>query len=131
MWTFFKKNEYAEFFELARKIFINAPEFKNIYLSEHVPKIVGTDEAFALSAMILDIQDEISYSLEFPRIVHMKPLVQNWPYDADKVTDHAGFYFTGNLMIGNYSQQDIVHYVEKELITDELISILEEIAWKK
>ena len=131
MWTFFKKDEYTEFFELARSIFINSTEFKNLYLSEHIPKVIGTDEAFALSAKILDIQDEISYPLEFPRIVHLKPLIQNWPYDADKVTDHAGFYFTGNLKIGNYSQQDIVHYVEKELITDELVSILEEIAWKK
>ena len=131
MWTFFKKDKGNEFFNLAREIFINPVEFKNIFLSEHTPKILGTDEAFALAAKILDITDEISYPLEFPRLVHLKPLIQNWPYDADKVTDHAGFYFTGNLKIGNYNQQDIIHYVEKDIITDELVSILEEIAWKK
>lgn len=131
MWTFFKKDKGNEFFNLAREIFINPVEFKNIFLSEHTPKILGTDEAFALAAKILDITDEISYPLEFPRLVHLKPLIQNWPYDADKVTDHAGFYFTGNLKIGNYNQQDLIHYVEKDIITDELVSILEEIAWKK
>lgn len=130
MWTFFKKDKSKEFFELARNIFINSTEFKNLYLSEHIPKIIGTDESFGLSARILDIEDEIAYPLEFPRIVHLKPLIQNWPYDADKVTDHAGFYFTGNLKIGNYVQTDIVHYVEKDLISDEIISMLEEIAWK-
>ena len=131
MWTFFKKDKGNEFFNLAREIFINPVEFKNIFLSEHTPKILGTDEAFALAAKILDITDEISYPLEFPRLVHLKPLIQNWPYDADKVTDHAGFYFTGNLKIGSYNQQDLIHYVEKDIITDELVSILEEIAWKK
>lgn len=131
MWTFFKKGSGEEFFELARNIFLNSTEFKNLYLAEHKPKIVGTDEAFALAASILDIADEISYPLAFPRIVHMKPLIQNWPYDADKVTDHAGFYFTGKLKIGNYQQSDLIHYVEKDIITDEIISMLEEIAWKK
>lgn len=131
MWTFFKKDAAQEFFELARAIFTNPIEFKNLYMSNHVPKIVGTDEAFGLAAKILDIQDDISYDLDFPKIVHMKPLVQNWPYDADRVTDQVGFYFTGKLKIGNYQQTDIVHYVEKDLITDEVISMLEEIAWSK
>jgi hypothetical protein len=133
MWTFFKKDNGKEFFELARQIFINPQEFKNLYLSNHVPKVIGTDEAFALAAKLLDIDSEIAYPLDFPRVVHLKPQVQNWPWDADRVTDQAGFYLkgNGNLKIGNYQQTDIVHYVEKDIITDELISMLEEIAWKK
>jgi hypothetical protein len=45
----------------------------------------------------------------------------------------VGFYLKsdGGLKIGNYQQSDIVHYVEKDIITDELISMLEEIVWKK
>jgi hypothetical protein len=35
------------------------------------------------------------------------------------------------LKIGNYQQNDIVHYVEKDKIDRELIHILEEIAWKQ
>jgi hypothetical protein len=102
-------------------------------LSEYKPKVVGTDEAFALAAKLLDIENEIAYPLDFPRIVHLKPLVQNWPWDADRVTDQAGFYLKqdGSLKIGNYQQTDIVHYVEKDIITDELISMLEELVWKK
>lgn len=134
MWTFFKKDsELAnEFFALGRHIIKNPVEFKNVFLTEYKPKVVGTDEAFALSAKLLDIQDKISYTLEFPRVVHMKPMVQNWPWPADTWTDHTGFYLNrqGQLKIGNYQQWDIVHYVEKQLITDEVINILEEIAWK-
>lgn len=133
MWTFFKKNAAKEFFQLAREIFINPQEFKNLYLNNHIPKVIGTDEAFALSAKLLDINSELAYPLEFPRLVHLKPLVQNWPWDAERVTDQVGFYLksNGELKIGNYRQSDIVHYVEKDIITDELISMLEEIAWKK
>ena len=133
MFSFFKKGAYPEFFELNRIIVENQNEFKNLYLKEHKPKIIGTDEAFALSAKILDIADEISYDLDFPKVVHFKPLVQNWPWVADKSTDQVGFYLNvkGQLKIGNYQQHDVIHYVEKDLMTDEFVSILEEIAWKK
>jgi hypothetical protein len=135
MYTFFKKDsELAkEFFTLGRYIIKNPIEFSNLFLSEHKPKVVGTDEAFSLAAKILNISDQIAYNLEFPRIVHMKPMIQNWPWPADHWDDHLGFYLnrTGQLKIGNYNQTDIVHYVEKSKITTETLNILEEIAWKK
>jgi hypothetical protein len=133
-YTFFKKDsELAnEFFTLGRYVIKHPTEFSNLFLSKRKPKIVGTDEAFALSATILGIQNDISYNLEFPRVVHMKPMVQNWPWPSNDWTDHIGFYLNveGNLKLGNYQQTDIIHYVNKELITDEVVSILEEIAWK-
>ena len=134
-YTFFKKDSAIskDFFELGRQIIKNPVEFTNTFLTEHKPKILGTDEAFALSAKILDIQDQIAYPLEFPRVVHMKPMIQNWPWPADAWSDHIGFYLNkqGELKLGNYQQLDIVHYVEKDKINAEVISILEEIAWEK
>lgn len=135
MFTFFKKDSQIadEFFTLGRHIVKNQTEFSNLFLSAHKPKIIGTDEAFALSAKLLDIADEIAYELDFPKMVHMKPMVQNWPWPAERVTDHAGFYLStdGKLKIGNYQQHDLVHYVEKDIITDELVSMLEELVWHK
>jgi hypothetical protein len=134
-YTFFKKdsNLANEFFELGRQIIKNPIEFKNLFLSNFRPQVVGTDEAFALSAKLLDISDQISYPLEFPRVSHMKPMVQNWPWPANSVTDHVGFYLNkrAELKIGNYQQHNICHYVDKNLITDEWINILEEVLWKK
>jgi len=133
--TFFKKSSKIvnRFFSLNRYIIKNPDEFSKIFLSDYIPKVLGTDEAFALSAKILGIEDEIAYNLPFPRIVHMKPMIQNWPWDADKVTDRIGFYLgvDGQLKLGNYEQSGIIHYVEKDLITTEYISILEDILWKK
>jgi hypothetical protein len=132
-YTFFKKDstQASEFFNLGRYILKNPTEFKSVFLTKHRPKIIGTDEAFGLSAKLLDI--DVSYDMEFPKVVHMKPMVQNWPWPANSVSDHVGFYFdlNGKLKIGNFQQHDIVHYVEKNIITDEIVSILEEIAWKK
>lgn len=134
-YTYFRKNseQATEFFSLARYIIKNPNEFSNLFLSEYKPKIIGTDEAFALSAKILGIENDISYDLEFPRVVHMKPMVQNWPWPATAWSDHVGFYLNkqGKLKIGNYQQQDIVHYVEKDKITTEIVNILEEVAWNK
>jgi hypothetical protein len=133
--TFFKKDKNIcnEFFSLNRYIVKYPIEFINQHLYIKKPKIMGTDEAFSLSAKILGVYEDISYNLEFPRIVHMKPMVQDWPWFSEKFTDHAGFYFNnrGELKLGNYQQYDVVHYVEKDLMSDEFISILEDIAWKK
>lgn len=134
-YTFFKKDcdISKDFFELGRHIIKNPIEFSNVYLEKYKPKVVGTDEAFALSAKILGIEGEISYDLDFPKVVHMKPMLQDWPWPADKWSDHVGFYFSDNakLKIGNYYQDSIVHYVEKDKIDDEIISVLEERIWKK
>jgi hypothetical protein len=133
--TFFRKGAEIvdRFFSLNRYIIKNPNEFSREFLSNHIPKVLGTDEAFALSAKILGIEDEISFELPFPRAVHMKPMIQNWPWPADKVTDRVGFYLgtDGRLKLGNYQQSGIVHYVEKDLMTTEYISILEDILWKK
>lgn len=135
LFTFFKKNSdiCKEFFKLGRYIIKYPREFSNLYLTKHVPKVVGTDEAFALSAKILGIEDQITYQSEFPKVVHLKPMIQNWPWPADSVSDHVGFYFdlSGQLKIGNFQQQGIVHYVEKNIVTTETVSILENIAWQK
>jgi len=134
-YTFFKKDSKLakEFFTLQRAIIKNPVEFSNNFLTAYKPKIVGTDEAFALAVKILDVADEVAYPLDFPKVVHMKGMVQGWPWPAETVSDHVGFYFNpkAQLKIGNYQQHDIVHYVEKDAVTLETINILEEIAWKK
>lgn len=134
-YTFFKKDSIItkEFFTLVRYITEYPRTFSNLFLTEHKPRIIGTDEAFALTAKILGIENNISYDLDFPKVVHLKPMIQNWPWPADVVTHHVGLYLDkkGQLKIGNYQQTGIVHYVDKDFMTDENLNILEELAWKK
>jgi hypothetical protein len=126
-YTFFKKSSSIskEFFELGRSIIKNPNEFSNLYLKKRKPKILGTDEAFGLAAKILGIEDQISYPLEFPRVAHLKPMVQNWGLKVEKISDAVGFYLDENarLKVGNYQLNNIVHYVEKDFITEDILKI--------
>jgi hypothetical protein len=135
MFTFFKKDSAIakEFFTLGRHIIKNPLEFKNYFLQNYVPRVVGTDEALALSAKILGIDNDITWDTDFAKIVHLKAMIQNWPWPADSVSDHVGMYFDNscNLKIGNFKQYDIVHYNDKEFITEEYLSILENKLWQK
>lgn len=135
MYTFFKKesDKSSEFFELAKIITENPKYFSNLFLKDHKPREMGTDEVFALASKILGISEEISFDLSFPKILHMKPMIQGWPWPAEDWSHHLGFYLNrqGELKISNYKHSSIVHYVNKNLITDETINILEEILWKK
>jgi hypothetical protein len=134
-YSFFKKDSQLskEFFSLNRYIIKYKTEFTNTYFAKFKPKILGTDESFSLAAKILGIEDEISYDLDFPRVVHMKSMIQDWPWPADSWTDHVGFYFNtdNQIKIGNSKQCDILHYVDKNIITDEIVSLLEEKLWNK
>lgn len=135
LFTFFKTGSSMakEFFTLGRHIITDPKEFSNNFFPDFKPKIIGTDEAFALAAKILDIADEISFDLSFPKVIHLKPMIQGWPWPADSWSDHVGFYFNKNnqIKIGNHQQIDILHYVEKNKITDEIISLQEELLWQK
>lgn len=120
-YTFFTKDEKSkDFFDLGRRIIENPREFKNFFLSKNIPEIVGTDEAFALAAKILDIENEISYPLEFPRFTHLKSELQ----DGVKISvaDDLGYYFNvDNFKIGIFNQIDILHYSDKDLDVGSLI----------
>ena len=63
----------------------------------------------------------------------MKSEIQGWPVSVNKFTDYANVYFykSAKLKLENFLQTDIIHYVDKKLMTDEYISILEEVLWKK
>jgi hypothetical protein len=132
-YTFFKKKsrQATGFFDLGRWIINNPNEFKNEFLSKKPPKVVGTDESLALAAKILDL--DLTLETDLVKVVHLKPMIQNWPWPTEEVFDHVGFYFDLDcqLKIGNYQQLNILHYYKKQIITDEILSIMENKIWKK
>lgn len=54
---------------------------------------------------------------------------QNWHEVPSKWTTVLGGYFTKDktMMVGNFLQRNILHYVEPEFLTDRLISRLESV----
>jgi len=126
-YTFFKKESLLvdSFFNLVQGITEDKEQFCNVFLDDPRPPEMGTDEIFSLSAKILDLADTISYPLEFPKIVHMKPMVQNFKSNISKWDLDLGFYFNNvdDYKIGSFSQMDIIHYVEKDLDFSKIIEM--------
>jgi hypothetical protein len=127
-WTYFKKSNVAqEFFDLAKTITDNPTPYINMFLSDTLYKNIPTDEAFALALCMLDLCELAVPPWPFPRITHMKPAVQNWSESIPDWTDKLRFSITKNIEIklGVWSQSDLLHYVKKDIISSDVITLLE------
>jgi len=126
-YTFFSKSAKAtEFFQLGREIISNPNEFKNFFLTKHIPDVVGTDEAFALAAKILDIEKDISYPLAFPKFTHLKSVLQTG-LNGGSIPLDLGYYFDEhNFKLGVYAQIEILHYADKDLDIQSLIALYQQ-----
>lgn len=127
-WTYFKKSNIArEFFDTVKMLTDNAEEFISMDLANTGLETLPTDEAFALALAILELEDHVVFpDWGFPRITHMKPAVQGW--NENVIDWHEKLRFTidsdGQAKLGVWEQAELLHYVKKELITDEVIQTL-------
>ena len=57
----------------------------------------------------------------------MKPQVQNWDLTPNKWSSVLGKYYRNDnkLMLGNFLQSGILHYVESEFLSDEMLERIE------
>ena len=127
-WTYFKKTaNVQEFFDTVKLLTDNPAFTIKEMLPKGVMKTVPTDEAFALALKITEI-DAVRPEWPFPSITHMKGLVQGWHRPTNEWTDKVRMlvHSDAQVKIGVWQQTDILHYVTKSLITDEVIETLEE-----
>jgi hypothetical protein len=128
-WTYFKKpsKSTGEFFELVKTMTDNPKQFINMFMPDTMNKTIPTDEAFALALCILDMYEQSCPAWDFPRITHMKPGVQLWKEGVADWTDKLRFSLAedGQVKLGVWQQTDLLHYVKKALITDDVIKTLE------
>jgi hypothetical protein len=128
-YTYFNSNSQFsyEFFALVQYITEFPDEFKNLYYQKGKPAVLGTDEIFSLAAKILDIEDKITYPLEFPKFVHMKSKLQNFTDDGVDWLLELGLNVKSvdDIKIGCFSQHDIIHYVDKRLASNPILPLYE------
>lgn len=129
-WTYFKKSTLAEeFFDLVKIITDHPRQYVNMFMPDTAYKSIPTDEAFSLALCILDLAETACpRGLDFPKITHMKPAVQQWKEGVADWTDKLRFTLTteGKIKLGVWQQADLLHYVKKALITDSVIETLEQ-----
>lgn len=129
-WTYFKRDseQVQEFFKLVKHITDNPTPYIKMFMPNTLYTTVPTDEAFALALCISDQVDQVTLNWDFPRITHMKPAVQQWRDSVPDWVEKLRFSFTDPVQVklGVWHQADLLHYVKKDLITDDIISAMEQ-----
>lgn len=128
---YFKKSNLAqEFYKWMEIITQNWELFYGKYITDYYPARPSMDITAALTAKILDCEDQITNKKsKIPHFVHMKPKVQDWIEPVEKWQDRVSVYFdkNNNLKIENYIQTGIFHYTEKEFVSNKKIKLFEEL----
>ncbi len=124
---FEKSEEAALFYRMQRLVIENWKLFYDKYTPTKKQKWCSMDVSSAITSKLLCNEDEITAKDSFINVVHLKPKHQGWKFDYVKSSTAVTLNFSkNNFYIGNYKQNGIIHYVEKEFLTDYLIKQLEE-----
>jgi len=122
MYKFSKSEATKEFFILLELIMKNWRTFYEKYAPINMQDWNSVDLSAAIALKILDSnpKNELSF-------IHMKPHAQHWQHVPNKWTDSLQVDFSDDkLYIGGYKQSGILHYVEDEFLTSDMIKWLEE-----
>lgn len=127
---YFKKGDKAHlFFKWLELISNNWEMFYGNFCKEHYPNAPSMDLSTSIAIKILELdQDVTNTRIQFLKFVHMKLYAQEWQtLRTLRWIDQVGIYLNHNLnlVIGNYTQTGIFHYVENEFVTDDIIKAYE------
>tara|TARA_R110000868_G_scaffold42799_4_gene144343 strand:- start:841 stop:1647 length:807 start_codon:yes stop_codon:yes gene_type:complete len=122
VYQFSKCNNTHTFFKLLDTIMYSWYEFYQKYTPNDTQYWNSFDVSAAIALKVLDCN--IKNNLTF---THMKPHVQNWSHVPSKWTDVLPVDFGNDkLYIGGYKQSGVLHYVEDEFLTPDMLKWLEE-----
>lgn len=131
---YFKKGEFAqEFYSWVELITNNWELFYGNFVKEHYPDRASMDITAALAARIMDAEYKITnYKHDPVTFTHMKSKIQGWAEPTDSWMQSVAVYFDDdcNLKIGNFQQQGVFHYTEKDFLTDRIVEKLEAVCLK-
>jgi hypothetical protein len=125
---YFKKCDKAlEFFKLLELIMINWELFYRTFASNSYQSWGSFDLSCSIVSKIFDNVLEITDPTSCITFTHMKAHCQGWNEIPTNWTNVLGTYITtdNTILIGNYLQHNILHYVEPEFLTDRVIKQLE------
>ena len=124
---YFKKGNVAqEFFTMLELIMINWELFYGKYASVDYQKWCSVDVSCAIASKLLGNAKDITDDNSPISFIHMKPKLQYWKFVPDKWTKVLESYIDKdcNLLLGNFLQTGVLHYVEDEFLTDKIINRL-------
>jgi len=125
---FFKKGDFAkQFFVMLELVMINWEYFYGKFAPVDYQKWCSVDVSCAIAAKLLGIENEITDKNSPISFTHMKPRLQYWKHIPDHWTKVLDCFMDNNknLMIGNFLQTGVLHYVEDDFLTDKILSRIE------
>lgn len=127
---YYKKCDFAhEFYQWLETVMNNWELFQGQFAGgKYFQKDCSVDVGSAIVAKILDCEGKITSKTEYPTFTHMKLHGQNWKSIlTDRWQERVGVYFNSNceLKIGNFKQNGIFHYTEKDFLTNKILETYE------
>ena len=122
---YFKKSDAAkQFFVMLELIMINWEYFYGKFAPVDYQKWCSVDVSCAIAAKLLGITNNITDTHSPISFTHMKPRLQYWQHTPDRWTKVLDCFMNEQceLMIGNFLQTGILHYVEDKFLTDKILS---------
>jgi hypothetical protein len=122
---YFKKNEAAfEFFKVLEFVCKNWELCYGKFAPENYQDWLSMDLSVAIAIDMLGIAEQAvdnTGSLEF---IHMKPALQNWLTNPPSWQDGIQWLYNRDFTIGNIKQVGLLHYIDKDFVTDSIIERL-------
>lgn len=121
---YFKKSDFAvTFYKVLEMVMKNWALFyaQHPAISKH-QKVLSVDVSAAITAKILNCEEDISSNTDIVTFTHMKTHLQGWKKDlSSRWQDRVGVYLTDDLelKIGSYAQHGVFHYTEKDFVTSD------------
>jgi hypothetical protein len=118
---YFKKGPYTEnFFKILKLVMTNWKEFYQNITPHDTQKWASVDVSIAIVCKILGHKNKTVPTV----VTHMKPYCQNWQYVPDKCVKVLDSFIDndGSITIENFLQTGILHYVDDEFLTEDIIN---------
>jgi len=125
---YFKKGDKAHEFYKVLEFVINNWEWCNTkFAPELYQEWPSMDLATAIAIEITGTHDEVIDNCSPLSFIHMKIPLQGWTMMSNSWQDTVPFVLNskGELIVGNIKQTKLFHYVEKNFITSDILTRLE------
>ena len=127
MYQFLKCESTHEFFTLLDIIMKNWKVFYRKYAPNNFQNWCSVDVSSAIALKILGQENNTLHQDSLLSFTHMKPQVQNLNSAPSKWTDLLPVDLeNSDILINGYKQSGVLHYVEDNFLTDDVVQWLEE-----
>ena len=120
-----KQND--RFIDLLSNIVKNHKLFYEKFTPNNQQKWCSMDVSVALTSKLLGTTKKTTSKHPSITFTHMKEHLQNWQHVPDHWMEKVNVYFDDqlNIKIGNFSQYGLLHYVQDEFLSDDLLKVIE------